>query len=102
VTARTPATPEDEAVLTAAAERGRTSAPADPDDVGRVRREIQRLPEREREVFLLRENGGLSYAEIAGICGAPLGTVKTRMRSALARLRRALSVPQPSLRGEGT
>jgi RNA polymerase sigma-70 factor (ECF subfamily) len=93
--------PEDENVLTAAAAaKPEPGALADGEAVGRVRREIARLPEAEREVFLLRENGGLSYAEIAGACGAPLGTVKTRMRSALARLRRAMSVPEPSLRGE--
>jgi RNA polymerase sigma-70 factor (ECF subfamily) len=92
--------PEDENVLTAAMTRTETRAPDDGETIVRVRREIERLPETEREVFLLRENGGLSYAEIAGACGAPLGTVKTRMRSALARLRRAMSVPEPSLRGE--
>ena len=77
-------------------------APETAEAVARVRREIGKLPDSEREVFLLRENGGLSYTDIASICDAPLGTVKTRMRSALIRLRRALAVPEGSLRGETT
>jgi RNA polymerase sigma-70 factor (ECF subfamily) len=85
--------PEDENVLTLAARPTEAAGTGNAEELGRVRQEIQRLPEGEREVFLLRENGGLSYAEIAAASGAPLGTVKTRMRSALARLRRALAVP---------
>jgi RNA polymerase sigma-70 factor (ECF subfamily) len=61
----------------------------------RLRAALGDLPEREREVFVLRQNGDLTYAAIAEVVGAPVGTVKTRMRSALARLRGVLleSVP---------
>ena len=38
-----------------------------------------------REVLSLRFFGDKSYEEIARICGLPLGTVKTRLRRALAR-----------------
>jgi RNA polymerase sigma-70 factor (ECF subfamily) len=56
----------------------------------RLLRAIGALPGEQREVFLLREYEGVSFAEIAGITGAPLPTVKSRMRYALEALRRAL------------
>ena len=51
---------------------------------------VQLRPE-EKEVFLLRQNGALTYEEIAELRQRPVGTVKTQMRSALAKLRLALS-----------
>ena len=58
--------------------------------LGRVRSAIHLLPETEREVFLLRQNGDVTYERIAELLGCPVGTAKTRMRSALQRLRRAM------------
>jgi RNA polymerase sigma-70 factor (ECF subfamily) len=52
---------------------------------------LSSLPEEQREVFLLREHGGVSFAEIAEITGAPVPTVKSRMRYALEGLRRRLA-----------
>jgi RNA polymerase sigma-70 factor (ECF subfamily) len=49
---------------------------------------LAELRPEEREVFVMRQQGSLSYEQIALRQGAPLGTVKTRMRAALARLRR--------------
>ena len=57
-----------------------------------MRESIRKLPERELDVFLLRQNGDLTYAAIGEILSIPEGTAKTRMRSALARLRDALGV----------
>ena len=57
----------------------------------RLRDALHRLPETAREVFLLRQNGDLTYAAIAGILGIPEGTAKTRMRAALARLKEVLA-----------
>jgi RNA polymerase sigma-70 factor (ECF subfamily) len=55
-----------------------------------VRGALHRLRSEEQEVFLLRQNGGLSYEEIAEAAGIPLGTVKTRMRLAIGKLRAEL------------
>jgi RNA polymerase sigma-70 factor, ECF subfamily len=52
----------------------------------RLHRAVAALPERERTVIELAYWGGLSQSEIAERIGAPLGTVKTRTRSALSRL----------------
>lgn len=55
------------------------------------------LPAEQREALELGYFGGLSQSEIAERTGQPLGTVKTRMRLALQKLRSQLQV----LRGEG-
>ena len=48
---------------------------------------MARLPEEQREVFLMREYGGLSFAEISRAAGCPLGTALARMRYAVLKLR---------------
>ncbi len=55
-----------------------------------VRRAVEQLPEGERECLVLSEYNGLKYAEISEILGIPEGTVKSRMFSALRRIREAL------------
>ena len=52
----------------------------------RVHAAMEELPEREREVLTLAYWSGLSQSEVAEFLGIPLGTVKTRTRSALAHL----------------
>lgn len=56
----------------------------------RLREAITELRPEEQEVFLLRQNGDLTYEQIAEIRHAPVGTVKTQMRSALMKLRKVL------------
>ena len=56
----------------------------------RVHRALETLPESERSVIDLAYFSGLSQSEIAGFLQVPLGTVKTRTRSGLARLADAL------------
>lgn len=51
---------------------------------------IARLNPEQREVFLMREEAGLPFEEIARIVNAPLNTVKSRMRYALQNLRVSL------------
>lgn len=70
--------------------------------LARVRDAIRALPEKEREVFLLRQNGDLTFQALAEVLDAPVGTVKTRMRSALQRLRTVLDdVPHRVARSPG-
>jgi len=52
----------------------------------RVQAAVAELPERERLPLELAYWGGRSQSEIAQLLDLPLGTVKTRTRSALARL----------------
>jgi len=55
-----------------------------------VRKALFDLRPEEQEVFLMRQNGELTYEQIAVSMGVPVGTVKTRMRLALGKLRTAL------------
>lgn len=54
-------------------------------------RALARLPDIQREVFVLRELEGLTFPEIAEVVGAPANTVKSRMRYALDALRGELA-----------
>lgn len=55
-----------------------------------VRAAIAQLPEEQRRLIELGFFGGVTHQEMAQSTGLPLGTVKTRIRSALRRLRNAL------------
>lgn len=53
--------------------------------------ELRCLPFEQRQVFLLREEAGLSFKEVSETLNAPLGTVLARMKYAMDRLRSRLS-----------
>jgi RNA polymerase sigma-70 factor (ECF subfamily) len=53
---------------------------------------LSSLPDEQREVLELGYFRGMSQSEIADMTGQPLGTVKTRMRLALQKLREPLSM----------
>jgi len=57
----------------------------------RLRDALAQLRPEEKEVFLLRQNGELTYEQIAELYDRPVGTVKTQMRSALQKLRKVLN-----------
>lgn len=63
----------------------------DQETLDRLQLAITQLRQEEKEVFLLRQNGELTYEEIAEIRNAPVGTVKTQMRTALIKLRKVLN-----------
>ena len=78
--------PDDPGLDTEAAERRRIVTAA-----------LTQLPVEQREALELGYYGGLSQSEIAERTGQPLGTVKTRMRLAMQKLRSQLQI----LRSEG-
>ena len=58
----------------------------------RVATALAALPDAQREAITLAYYGGYSQSEIAALVGAPLGTIKTRMRDGLSRLRTSMGV----------
>ncbi len=60
------------------------------EELRRLRQAVAQLPAEQQEVFLLRQNGDMTYPQIAEATGLPLGTVKTRMRAALRQLRQCV------------
>lgn len=61
-------------------------------DRERVRRCLQGLTEVQRESITLAYYGGYSYRQVAVALGAALGTIKTRIRDGLIRMRDCLGV----------
>lgn len=85
-------------VLDALALAERPSAAAGPEDVavvvdeaGRVSDAVARLPEELRRALLLASVGGYTAKDVAEHENIPLGTAKTRIRTALRRVRDGLS-----------
>ena len=57
--------------------------------IDRARATIQQLPREQRKTLEMAFFDGLTHSEIAELTGDPLGTVKTRIRTALLSLRKA-------------
>lgn len=83
---------DDEAAL--AAHEDTASAPDqaahDADCGERLKRELSALPSEQREVFLLKEEGGFTLEQIAAMASVGRETVKSRLRYALKQLRKLL------------
>lgn len=77
------------------------SAASDPErqlsltqDQARIQAALADLPAEQREVFLLRAHADLQLHEIAELTRTPAETVKSRLRYAMNKLRRLLSVAE--------
>jgi RNA polymerase sigma factor (sigma-70 family) len=60
------------------------------DDVSAAQAAVAGLSDAEQQVFLLRVGGELTFEAVAHALAIPVGTAKTRMRSALQKLRQTL------------
>ena len=61
----------------------------------RVQSALKQLPDQQREALELAYYGGFSQTELAERLGQPVGTIKSRMFTGLARLRELLAEPGP-------
>lgn len=68
-----------------------TQAVEEQETLHQLRQALMDLRPEEKEVFLLRQNGELTYEQIAELHKRPVGTIKTQMRSALQKLRKILA-----------
>jgi len=59
--------------------------------IAKIRAVVERLPAEQRKPLEMAFFEGLTHSEIASKTGEPLGTIKTRIRSALLTLRKALA-----------
>ncbi len=56
-----------------------------------LKKAIERLPEEQRMVIVLAEHQGMRYQEVAEVLDIPVGTVKSRMHAAVAKLRELMT-----------
>ncbi len=52
---------------------------------------LHALPGEQRQTLLLRQEGGLSVADVAAVTGVPIETTRSRLRYALRKLREGMS-----------
>ncbi len=88
---RTP-TPVDPDAIASELDLAGAGAPVDVAERERVRRAVGSLPDDQRRALVLAMYAGRTAREISELDGVPLGTVKTRIRAAMLRLREALGV----------
>ena len=60
------------------------------EDIKRLHRALETLPPAQREMIERAYFGELTHVQIAAVTGVPMGTIKSRIRLALDRLRHAL------------
>jgi RNA polymerase sigma factor (sigma-70 family) len=85
-------TPVDPEVIASELDVAQEEAPPDVGERERVRRAVAALPDDQRRALVLAMYAGKTAREIAELDGVPLGTVKTRIRAAMLRLRETLGV----------
>lgn len=72
----------------------------DPTDRALAGRAVQALDAAQRELIELAYYRGYSHSELATLTGLPIGTVKSRLRAALERMRVHLASPAPAAQGQ--
>src|SRR4051794_13504888 len=83
---------DDDAVLETQPAAQRTEAEAiRRETAGRLRQALGLLPREQSQVIELAYFGGFSHSEIADMLGAPIGTIKGRMRLGLEKIRTTLA-----------
>jgi RNA polymerase sigma factor (sigma-70 family) len=87
--APTPVAPE---VIASDLDLSREAAPVDVAERERVRQAVGALPDDQRRALVLAMYAGKTAREISQLDGVPLGTVKTRIRGAMLKLRQTLGV----------
>lgn len=60
-------------------------------DAARLKEALRQLPDKQRELIQHAYFGDLTHSEIADATGLPLGTIKSRIRLALERLRHSMT-----------
>jgi RNA polymerase sigma factor (sigma-70 family) len=88
-----PVAPTDPDVLASQLDLGEHDALPDIPERDLLRRAVAALPEDQKRALVLAVYGGRTAREISELDGVPLGTVKTRIRAAMTRLRETLGVP---------
>jgi RNA polymerase sigma factor (sigma-70 family) len=86
------ATPVDPNVVAAELDRIEPDDGIDLPERDRLRSAVAELPQDQRRALVLAMYAGRTAREIAELDGVPLGTVKTRIRAAMSRLRATLGV----------
>ena len=64
-------------------------------DLADFRNALAKLPEEQREVLIMVGASGLSYEEAATVCGVAVGTIKSRVNRARARIAALLGIAGP-------
>jgi RNA polymerase sigma factor (sigma-70 family) len=85
-------TPVDPDVVASQLELAQEDPAVDPSERDGLRRALSALPDEQRRALVLATYAGRTALEISELDGVPLGTVKTRIRSAMLKLRRSLGV----------
>jgi RNA polymerase sigma-70 factor (ECF subfamily) len=86
------AVPVDPEVIASELDLARIDPPVDVAERDRLRRAITTLPDDQRRALVLATYAGRTAREISELDGVPLGTVKTRIRSAMLKLRDSMGV----------
>jgi RNA polymerase sigma factor (sigma-70 family) len=85
-----PVTPTDPELIASRLDLARQDSLPDVAERDRLRRAVAALPDDQRRPLVLAVYGGRTAREISELDGTPLGTVKTRIRTAMLKLRDTL------------